>query len=645
MIRRFIIKDIADDQTINELSLKLNRLGEVSHIKIKDDNIEFDCIDTKNVLAILEEIDLDLNIQEIIDEKEIDYEREVEVREYLFFLENSTNDECDQILEVLNSYSSYENVSFNRQNKVLRLTTTDHFVLERIKRIAAKINADINVEDYTRPFRADDFFNRIFTRYFVLVLAGALAFGIAIVTRREPTIITKISWLVVVLVLLSSMLENVLTDLKRRRYFTEDLLMTVSALLGWLFGYYYEMMAVVLVYLVSKQGLIQTGMWVMEAIDKKIELIEYGNIVRDGGVQRVPLGSIDIGDQVLVKTRETINFDCELVSEQGVVNSYAVDGDDNDKIVTKGESIRAGCTNLGENIKIKVNRIYQSSALNLVASRATSYAMNESRILTFMVRFAKAYTILLIMIGIGMIIASLVMGSSRMDYIYIGILLISISSNASYVQAISFSSLGAVANSISKNIVVKNANSIYRLSACDVIIYDRIDNQPLSMDELDLFETLRKTNKTFIVFNDGPQDFFNDQYQVRNNLSTEEKQRIIDDYNNYSTVAYIGDSTKDISLLQMADVGISRGGVLAKRVIRNSDIVLKDSSKETMLNAFKISNRYRHVVYQYVATGLIGVVAIFVLAVAGVLPWTAAVIIDVLINVIVTILNRRIINL
>lgn len=644
MIRHFTIKNISDVKILNELSLKLNRLGEVAYIKIKENAIEFDSIDIMGIVAVVEELDPTLKIQEIIDEKEIELKKDDEPKEYFFLFENISKDGMEQVLEVLSSYSSYTDVSLNRQNKLLKLTTNDHYVLARLKRIVAKISPEINIVNYNRPFHGEDFFNRAFSRYFIMVLLGALAFGIAIVTRREPTIITRISWLVTLVVLLLSLLENAWIDIKRKRYFTEDNLMIGSAFLGWVFGYYYETLLVAVVYLVAKEVVIYLGTWVLNDIDKKLESIEYGNLETAQGIERVPLNDIDIDDVVVVYENETINFDSELVDEKAFVNSYAVDGDDNDKLINKNTPIRAGCTNLQGTIRVKVKKIYQSSALNLVASRATSYALNESKMFKFMQLFAKGYTTALIVLGALLIVLAVGSKSINDAYIYIGIILLSISSNATYLQAISYSSLGVVSNALAKNIVIKNANSIYRLHSCNVIIYDRVDDQPVGLDELELLEYLHTLNKILIIFNDGPQDLLAGKYQVRNNYSTEEKLKVITDYQNHNAVCYIGDSTKDIILLQSANVGISRGGILAKRVIRNSDIVLKDSSKQTMENVFKISKRYRYVIYQYGFLGLIGVLTIFVLAVANIIPWVLAVLIDVVISGAVILINKRIVN-
>ena len=55
----------------------------------------------------------------------------------------------------------------------------------------------------------------------------------------------------------------------------------------------------------------------------------------------------------------------------------------------------------------------------------------------------------------------------------------------------------------------------------------------------------------------------------------------------------IGDSFKDIELLQKSYVGISRGGLADPKVVENSDIVLIDADLNKVYETFLISRRMR----------------------------------------------------
>lgn len=58
-------------------------------------------------------------------------------------------------------------------------------------------------------------------------------------------------------------------------------------------------------------------------------------------------------------------------------------------------------------------------------------------------------------------------------------------------------------------------------------------------------------------------------------------------------IVYIGDSFKDIELLQKSYVGISRGGLADSKVVENSDIVLIDAELNKVYETFLISRSMR----------------------------------------------------
>lgn len=88
------------------------------------------------------------------------------------------------------------------------------------------------------------------------------------------------------------------------------------------------------------------------------------------------------------------------------------------------------------------------------------------------------------------------------------------------------------------------------MNLCKTIIYDRFDGVEVTEEEMDLFHELSKLNRNLIIFNDGPVDLEDDQYRIHNNLSVDEKLKIMNEANINGPVAYIGDNSKDIALLQ-----------------------------------------------------------------------------------------------
>lgn len=183
------------------------------------------------------------------------------------------------------------------------------------------------------------------------------------------------------------------------------------------------------------------------------------------------------------------------------------------------------------------------------------------------------------------------------------------------------------------------------MNLCHTIIYDRFDGVEVTEEEMELFSKLSRINRDLIIYNDGPVDLENDQYRIYNNLSVKKKLEIMEEASVAGPVAYIGDNSKDIALLQKAYVGISRGGIKDKKVIENSDIMLMNSNLNTVMETFMISKKQKDVTFENIFMSLFINVIMMLVAISGILPWWVALVIYLLEVVIVLLNTHRIIDM
>ena len=132
MERLFYIDQIKTED-INKLSIKLNEMQEVSHIKIMKNSISFHCARPDNVQTFLNESDLDYVLKEMVNQRKREYvSSQNKVKQFFMFENLATEEEAKKIKEVLSKYSVYEDVQVDFSNKMLTLTTSDKNALSRI---------------------------------------------------------------------------------------------------------------------------------------------------------------------------------------------------------------------------------------------------------------------------------------------------------------------------------------------------------------------------------------------------------------------------------------------------------------------------------------------------------------------------------
>lgn len=648
MARNFYIDNINDNDKLNEVSLLLNEMEEVSRIKIGKTGISFYCEDPENVQAVLNNHDENLVLKEEINSRKREFVAPEQKVEHIFMFTNlETEEEAKEIEEVILRYSAYENVSLDFTNKLLKVTTSQKNILVRLNRLVDKVNPKIDVEQWKKPFKSQDIFQQKYLNTMIRIAGLFVALALGLVTKDDPNFITNIAWLIALIIFNEKTLVQAYKDLKVKQFLSENITINLACLFGWVYGAYIEAIVVSLIYQVGERLLMRLINLTMEKIDDEINPIQLGRReIGENEYEMVSLEDFDIGDVIVVLPGETIPLGGKIASGESELDMFAINGSDILEPVKAGSEVQSGSVNVKDTLRIKILYTYDRSAMSRVLEIATMAPVGSSRTHRLVELISKIDTVLLVVAGI--LCATLVPilnFEANFKYIYLGAILITISGSFAYKQASSFAVLSGVAKAFSKNIVIKENSGLDALNLCRTVIYDRFDGVEVTEEEMELFAKLSKLHVGLIIFNDGPVDLENDQYRIYNNLTVDEKLEVMDKASIAGPVAYIGDNSKDIALLQKAYVGISRGGIKDKKVIENSDIMLMNSDLNTVIETFMISKKQKYITIENIFVGLFINVILMILAVLFIIPWWLALVIY-LIEVVVVLFNtHRIIDM
>lgn len=626
MNRDFYI-DKLSDENINQISIALNELEEVTRLKIVDNTIRFVCHDTTQIEAIVKEIDESIILHEVINDKKTVFEEEIIKKELIFLFINLNSEEDAIAIEgVLSKYSAYENVSVDFKNKLLTLTTDDLNVEKRLNRIVDKINMDIDVTLWKKPYRSNDIFNQVFMqkyfRYTVLLVAMALA----VVTTKDQNIFTAISWLIVTGLASDCFLVGAFKDLRIKRFISVNVTFIISLLLGWVYGAYFETFIVAVVYRFSEFILTKVTGDFVSKIDRSISIPEMGRKKKTSTkFEMVPLREFLIGDVLVVYPGETVLLGGKVVKGDSVVDTYALDGKEVLSDISTRTEVQSGTVNLGSEMHVKVAYTFEDSAFNKIMKIAANAPSYETRTQRLVEKLIKYSTVLFVIIAVlTSIILPIIDYRSYSWCLYIGATMLTIASGHSIRESASFGVLAGVARAFQDGILIKENSCLDTLHASQTIIYDRFDGVEISDDELDLFKKFKSLHQDVVIFNDGPTDLENDQYRIFNNLSLEEKIIIMQKASLVGPVAYIGDSSKDVKLLQKSHVAISRGGLHNDELTDNSDIIVTDVNHEVIYKLFKLSQKQSYIGVQNILLTIFSISILIILSLSGILSWVMA---------------------
>ena len=648
MARNFYVDNINDNHKLNEISLLLNGMEEVSRIKIGKTGISFYCENPDNVHEVLKNNYPDLVLKEEINSRKREFVASESKMEYIFMFTNlETEEEAKEIEEVISRYSAYENVTLDFTNKLLKVTTSQKNILVRLNRLVDKVNPNIDVEQWKKPFKSQDLFQEKYLKrmFKIAVLFVALALGL--VTRNDPSIITNLAWLVGLIIFNENILRRAYKDLKVKHFLSENITINLACLFGWVYGAYVETLIVSLIFQISERLLLHLISLTMGKINNEINPVQLGRReIKENEYEMVSLEDIDIGDIITIMPGETIPLGGKVISGESDIDMFAINGNDILEKVTVGSEVQSGSVNITGTLRIKILYTYDHSAMNKILEIAMMAPVNSSRTHKIVELICKVYTVFLVASGI--ICATIIPFidlENNFKFIYLGTILLTISGSFAYKQVSSFAVLSGVAKAFSKNIVIKENSGLDALNSCRTVIYDRFDGVEVTEEEMNLFSELSKLRLDLIIFNDGPVDLEDYQYKIHNNLTVDEKLEIMERAGVDGPVAYIGDNSKDIALLKKAYVGISRGGIKDKRVIENSDIMLMNSDLNTVIETFMISKKQKEVTFENIFVRLLINFIMMMIAVKGILPWWLALVIYLVEEIVVLLNTHRIVDM
>ncbi len=646
MKHNFYINNIDDEKQVNELSQAINSLEEVSRIKIGKDMISFTCEQPDNIEGILLRINKNLILRERVNKENRKYDFNAQ-KQNLFFLFTNLDaaKDAQAIEEVLSRYTMYENVHVDFQNKLLQLRTADKKVLVRLQRIVEKINPAITVELWKKPFKSHTIFADKYLKNYLRISILVIAFALGLVSRDRSPWITKIGWLLALAVICEPMIKTMRREYAQKKYFNANTAIVFASVLAWVHGSYLESFISACLYRMGEFLLSKLSTYAMNRINQRIDPPQIGRKEVNGEIFMSPLDDFDIGDILIVPAGETVSLGGTVIAGKSTLDTYSVNGSKIPQNIQSGQEVQSGSVNIQNDIKVRVHYGYQRSALSKIIDIAALSPETKSRTQKVTEYISKSISVILLVVAVVCgVLLPIINFSLYSQYLYLAAILMILAGASSYQHFVSYAILAGVASAFTKGIIIKENSGLGDLYACKTIIYDRFDGVEVNEEELELFSKLKNLHRKLIIFNDGPVALENEQYDIYNDLSTAEKEKIMDQETMRNPVAYIGDSFKDVSLLQKSNVAITRGGLHDYKVVENSDIMVTNSDYNTIIDTFTISSRQRHIVIGNMIVGIVTTIVLDLLASLFILPLWSVIIVYTLINVLLLYNTHRIIR-
>ena len=589
----FEISKIANNDNLNALSIALNAKEQVSHIKIEKLTITFNCIDIDALMNTILDIDKDVVVKEVIGESKKTYDfgqQKVETRYFMF--KNIANvQDVVTFVDLIKDDERFKDVEYDQANQILTLTSSKD-IIHLLRKELYKVNPSIALNEHHMPVRSQDVFNQKYVKTYLKIALFVLTMALALITAKDDMWITPILWTITVLITAEKVIKGAYKQYKLKKLNHPDVYFFLAMILGIVAGHYVEIYVAVLFHVLAPIVLSKVLEKSLEDIDKAVKLPEVASILKDNKEEQLSLYEFSIGDILVVHPNETVPIPGYVERGETSLSTYS-NTSTYDLLETHvGDYINSGNVNVGmENLYIRVAKPYISSRYIQLMNMAEQAPTYQTRIEKLIKKVSRYYTP--IMVGLAILVGVVIPAINFKDnyiYLHMGAVLMYLAANFSSEESSSLGNLAGFAKAFKSGIVIESSKGLDSINITQNIIYDRFDGMDITDEELELFKKLSRMGK-LIIFNDGPFALESDQYTIYNSITLEEKMEIFDSL--IGETVYIGDSYKDISLLQKSFVGITRGGLGNSKVVENSDIILIDSKLDKVYETFMIAKRMR----------------------------------------------------
>ena len=138
--KTFEISHIQSVDELNSLSLALNEKEQVSHMKISQNTIVFNCIDIDALMSLIQSVNKEFVVREVVDGdvKNYDFAKRQPKKHYFMFKNVMTEDDIRLLAERLTS--QYDDVEYDEANKILMLTSDKRDVISYVRKELLQIN-------------------------------------------------------------------------------------------------------------------------------------------------------------------------------------------------------------------------------------------------------------------------------------------------------------------------------------------------------------------------------------------------------------------------------------------------------------------------------------------------------------------------
>ena len=270
-----------------------------------------------------------------------------------------------------------------------------------------------------------------------------------------------------------------------REPFNEDLLMSVATLgallIGFLPGGESEMAEAVFVMLFFQVGELFEDYAEGQSRHSISALMslrpDEAHVERAGQLLTVVPTDVAVGELMVVQPGEKVALDGVVVEGSSTLNTVALTGESMPRSVAMGDAIFSGCINREGLLRVKVTKPFGESTVSKIIALVERAAVNKSKRETFIARFAKIYTPIVVYLALALaVLPPLLSGDFAGSFplwLNRALTFLVVSCPCALVLSIPLTFFGGIGGASRQGILIKGGNYIDALAKAATVVFDK----------------------------------------------------------------------------------------------------------------------------------------------------------------------------
>ena len=274
--------------------------------------------------------------------------------------------------------------------------------------------------------------------------------------------------------------------------FNEHFLMSIATIgalcIGFLPGAETEFPEAVFVMLFFQVGELFEGYAEGKSRDSIAHLMDIRPDIAHVDGNDVSPDQVAVGSVIVIRPGEKVPLDGVIIEGTSALNTVALTGESLPRDVVEGDEVISGCVNLSSVLKVRTTKAFGESTVAKIINLVENAGERKSQSETFITRFARIYTPIVVFLAIALAIIpplwlSLsfapftfhfsLLTSHFSTWLYRALMFLVVSCPCALVISVPLTFFGGIGGASRKGILIKGANYMDVLAKVDTVVFDK----------------------------------------------------------------------------------------------------------------------------------------------------------------------------